>query len=235
MITGFKRILIDVPDLRAAAAEYAVLLGAFDITGSGDGPDSAGQDSARLGLRNVTIELVQSTRSGASIKGLVLADDSRADEEPRALTGDTRGLFLAASRPRQAAFDDTLTDTGISAVDHVVLMSGDADDCIRLFGEGGLGMRLALDQSVPEWGGRMLFFRSGKLTLEVIQKLEEPPAQDFFWGITYFSPELEKSLERLDTAGVDHSPIREGRKPGTRVATIKSHNLGIPTLLIEPA
>ena len=28
---------------------------------------------------------------------------------------------------------------------------------------------------------------------------------------------------------------RAGRKPGTRVATIKSHDLGIPTLLLEPA
>jgi hypothetical protein len=38
----------------------------------------------------------------------------------------------------------------------------------------------------------------------------------------------------LAQRGVTLSGIREGRKPGTRVATVKSHCLGIPTLLIEP-
>jgi hypothetical protein len=32
---------------------------------------------------------------------------------------------------------------------------------------------------------------------------------------------------------VEISNIRDGRKPGTRVCTAKSHTLGVPTLLIE--
>ena len=80
----------------------------------------------------------------------------------------------------------------------------------------------------------MLFFRAGKLTLEVIERSEEPPAEDFFWGITYLVEDLGKTLEALDSRGVAHSGDRLGRKPGTRVATVKSHTLGIPTLLIGP-
>ena len=124
-------------------------------------------------------------------------------------------------------------DNGIQSVDHVVLRTTDADDCIRLFGKD-LGMRLALDQSVPEWGGRMLFFRCGKLTLEVIQS-DDPPDRDAFWGISYHCQDLSRTLEGLDAAGVAHSGERLGRKPGTRVATVKSHTLGIPTLLIGPS
>ena len=116
-----------------------------------------------------------------------------------------------------------------------MIQTNDADDCIRLFGEQGLGLRLALDQQVPEWGGRMVFFRMGKMTLELIQNLKKPPAQDFFWGITYLCTDIDSTVARLDEAGVSRSAVRDGRKPGTRVATIKSHCLGLPTLLIGPA
>jgi hypothetical protein len=33
---------------------------------------------------------------------------------------------------------------------------------------------------------------------------------------------------------VQLSPVRKGRKPGTLVASVKSHDMGIPTLLVEP-
>ncbi len=225
MITGFARIQIEVPDLATTSQEYAQLLGHFE----------PGPEHVRLPLQNVSIDLLECPGIVAPrIRGLVLLDSEQDSDELAQLSGDLRKLELHSTGSRTLAPADTLTATGISAVDHIVLMSADADDCIRLFGEDGLGMRLALDQLVPEWGGRMLFFRCGKLTLEVIQRLEDPPEQDAFWGITYFCPDLEATLAQLDIAGVDHSSVREGRKPGTRVATIKSHTLGIPTLLIEP-
>ena len=168
------------------------------------------------------------TRSQIASLGLYAAEEITAPV-------DQRGLHLPVSGSRQLMDVTAATSTGITAVDHIVLMTADADACIRLFGENGYGMRLALDQLVPEWGGRMLFFRCGKMTLEVIQKLEDPPEQDFFWGITYLCEDLEATLDQLDENGVKHSDIRDGRKPGTQVATVKSHTLGIPTLLIQPA
>ena len=98
---------------------------------------------------------------------------------------------------------------------------------------GQLGIRLALDRLVPEWGGRMLFFRAGKLTLEVIAA--EETTESSFWGIAYLCADIDKTLARLHEADVSVTAIREGRKPGTRVATVKSRCLGIPTLLIGPA
>jgi hypothetical protein len=59
--------------------------------------------------------------------------------------------------------------------------------------------------------------------------------RDHFWGISYLCPDLEFTLAKLDAAGVSHSGPRDGRKPGTAVATVRSHHLGIPTLLIQPA
>ncbi len=219
MINGFSSIIIAVPDLGAARSEYAALLGAL--------PDDP--PGSRALLANVAIELVEDPAlTAAHIVGLTLWSEDGAG----ALPENCRGLQLAVSRQRDTQPGPTAT--GITAVDHVVLRSADADDCIRLFGNN-LGLRLALDQAVPEWGGRMLFFRCGKLTLEVIEDLQNPVAADYFWGITYLCEDLVVTLAALDLRGVEHSDIRKGRKPGTRVATIKSHHLGIPTLLIEPA
>jgi catechol 2,3-dioxygenase-like lactoylglutathione lyase family enzyme len=221
MITGFSQIIIDVPDLRAAKSEYQRLLGFFEGNG--------------LPLRNVEIALrVTGKAQVPTITGLSLFDDGQARGFCPINNEQLRGLDLTLVSERNVAAAAS-TATGICAVDHIVLMTNDADACIRLFGEDGFGMRLALDQLVPEWGGRMLFFRCGKMTLEVIHNLDDPPPRDFFWGITYLCENLDVSLGRLDEAGVAHSSIRDGRKPGTRVATVKSHNLGIPTLLIEPA
>lgn len=219
MVTGFSRITIGVQNVDSAAVEYGALLGGF----------RQHNGRAELPLGNVAIALEENPSvSEPAIVRLELWDESGGTALPR----DIRDLPLGIAPGRELGSEPTAS--GVSAVDHIVLRSRDADDCIRLFAKD-LGMRLALDQQVPEWGGRMLFFRCGKLTLEVIQSLDKPVAQDHFWGITYLCPDLEYTLGCLDAAGVVHSGPRGGRKPGTVVATVKSHNLGIPTLLIQPA
>ena len=115
-----------------------------------------------------------------------------------------------------------------------MLHTTNAQACIHLF-EKRLGLRLALDKDVPEWGGRMLFFRSGKLTLEVIEPRENKPRQDYLWGIAYQCASIELLSARLKRENIKVSAVRDGRKPNTKVATLKSHNLDIPTLLVQPA
>ncbi len=146
---------------------------------------------------------------------------------------DCRGLDIAVTEqhPRDVVRLRP-SEPGIQLVDHVVLQTNDADDCIRLFRDE-LGARLALDQTVEEWGGRMLFFREGAMTLEVIEHSSKRPKQDFFWGICYRCSDIETTRLNLISRGVSISEIREGRKPGTRVASIKSHVGGVPSLLLE--
>lgn len=219
MLPAFDHILIEVPDLEAATAEYSQLL-----------PNPIA-DSFVLG--NVHIRLRQvDDLTHPRIAGLALLDPELANGASAPLSGGPRNIPISRAHNREPEYRQPLTTTGIYAVDHLVLQSGDADACIELFRDQ-LGLRLALDQQVPEWGGRMLFFRHGKMTLEIIHNLEEPPARDFFWGITYLCHDIDTTLAALDVAGVTHSPVRSGRKPGTRVSTLKSHCLGLPTLLIS--
>ena len=228
MIKSFDRILISVPDLHAACDEYAALLGARPIPFSKPG-------HAWLGLANTVLELVERPVAAETIEALVLQSAESTPSEV-AFANDL-GLDLrlsdgvATTEFRQRHNEACLIEIG---VDHLVLRAVDADRCIALF-NGELGIRLALDQDVPEWGGRMLFFRAGKLTLEVIaNQAADPPVGNTFWGMTFQVPDIDTMAAQLDAAGVELSAVRNGRKPGTRVATVHSHCLGLPTLLLQP-
>jgi len=125
----------------------------------------------------------------------------------------------------------------LAEVDHVVVNTTDPDGANNLFGEPGLNMRLALDQTVEKWGGRMLFFRTGGITIEVVGKLADDPEarlKDTYWGVAFRTPNIGETHARLIREGITVSEVRKGRKPGTRVATVKSHTLDIPTLIIGP-
>lgn len=121
----------------------------------------------------------------------------------------------------------------VSACDHVVIMTPDAERCKALFG-GKLGIRLALDQTKPEWGVRQLFFRAGGLTIEVVEMLDKAkaPKSERFWGIAWNVESVAAATARIGKAGLDVSEVRVGRKPGTEVSTIRKPTCGVPTLLI---
>jgi hypothetical protein len=94
---------------------------------------------------------------------------------------------------------------------------------------------------------RLLFFRVGGVTLEVAARLEsgaektsgpsgEPadPDHDRLWGLSWLVHDADDARARLMETGFDVSEVREGRKPGTRVLTVRDGTCDVPTLLIEP-
>jgi predicted enzyme related to lactoylglutathione lyase len=229
MVTAFDRIVIAVPEMVAASAEYRELLGVDPLP-----VETSGPSRVWFPLPNTVIELVQSSVGYSQIRGVVFnaAEAGGADapfKNSRGLEIDLcNGGRTAAARKRLGAGDSESL-----RVDHLVLRTGDAEECIDLFGRQ-LGIRLALDRTVPEWGGRMLFFRTGKLTLEIIESQQDRTPADYFWGIAYQCRDLEQTAALLSGRGVRLSEVRAGRKPGSLVATVKSHCLGIPTLLLQP-
>ena len=94
-------------------------------------------------------------------------------------------------------------------------------------------IRLALDKVIEHWKSRMLFFRVNKTTIEVIERKNEDDSQDSLWGLAWEVESIEEAYKRLISEGVDVTPIKEGLKENTLVATIKSHTHNVPTLLIE--
>ena len=153
----------------------------------------------------------------------------------------TRGVLLFAI---EHGSPDLLPDAApvgsaeavISGIDHTVVQTANADAAISLYRDG-LGLRLALDRSFPDWGMRLVFLRVSGVTVELAQPLRDatqPPETDRLWGISWRVPDAEAARARLAEAGLDVSEVRPGRKPDTRVISVKDGTCGVPTLLIEP-
>lgn len=128
-------------------------------------------------------------------------------------------------------------DAIVTGIDHAVVQTSDADAAIALYRDG-LGLRLALDRTFPDWGMRLVFLRVGEVTVEIAQPLRDahlPADTDQVWGLSWRVRDADAARARLAAAGVDVSEVRPGRKPGTRVISVKDGTCGIPTLFIEPA
>ena len=182
----------------------------------------------RLALRPEPVAEVESrdTTSGATL----------AWKRTRAATDATRGVrlfFLELAKERPLSVPTT--SASVTAMDHVVIATADPERAAALYG-ARLGLDMALDRSHPDWG-RLMFFRCGDLMVEVVQRpgkdMAAETAHDRLWGMSWRVADLEATRARLASAGVDVSDMRDGRKPGTRVLTVRSGTCGVPTLLVE--
>lgn len=124
----------------------------------------------------------------------------------------------------------------ITGLDHVVVRTRHPNRAAALYG-ARLGMDMRLDRTEPKWGSRLMFFRCGDMIVEIVHNLNEPAsdAPDHLWGLSWRAPDIEAAHARLSSSGFSVSEIRTGRKPGTRVFTVKDGTLGVPTLVLQPA
>lgn len=152
----------------------------------------------------------------------------------RAATDHTRGvrqffLELNGERPASAS----TSETPIIGLDHIVVATQDPERAAALYG-ARLGLDFALDRSNPDWG-HLMFFRCGDLIVELVKRPHDQGDihRDVLWGMTWRVTDIDATRERLLAAHVTVSEVRSGRKPGTRVASLRDGTLGIPTLLIQ--
>jgi len=143
----------------------------------------------------------------------------------------TRGLqVLAVERADMAALlpRNLPAADAVEALDHVVIRTADPDAAIALYGQG-MGIRLALDR---KFGTRMLFFRIGGVTLEVVQDAALGQADEFY-GLAYRVRDIDAAHARMRAADFATSAVRDGNKPGTRVFTLQGGSCNVPTLVIR--
>jgi len=152
----------------------------------------------------------------------------------RAATDLTRGvrmffLELAKARPHSAA----TSPSPVLGLDHVVISTGDPERAAALYG-ARLGLDMALDRSHQEWG-QLMFFRCGDLIVEVVKRpvADADPTHDKLWGLSWRVADIDATRARLVAAGINVSEVRAGRKPGTRVMSVRGGTCGVHTLLLE--
>jgi catechol 2,3-dioxygenase-like lactoylglutathione lyase family enzyme len=180
----------------------------------------------RVALKPDAVAEVESRDSGSG--------NSLHWKRTRAATELARGvrmffLDLAQERPHSAA----TSEAPVLALDHVVVSTEDPERAAALYG-ARLGLDMALDRSHQEWG-QLMFFRCGDLIVEVVKRpvAGADKAHDKLWGLSWRVADIDATRARLLAAGIDASEVRNGRKPGTRVLSVRNGACGIHTLLLE--
>ena len=214
---GDVAVTVPVDDRAAAAAAYDVLVGTADpVTGAWAA--SNGSVRAAAGESAPWAAFAAADVAGATTllgrRGLLLDADGRADA--------VAAVGIAADAGARA---------GAPTLDHVVYTAPSVDAAIALFA-GRLGLDLRL---VRQFGDvAQVFFRSSSVVVEVLAGGDQ--AADFgVWGLAWRVADLGVEHARLTREGLALSEIRVGRKPGTRVATVRERALGTPTILLEQA
>jgi catechol 2,3-dioxygenase-like lactoylglutathione lyase family enzyme len=151
--------------------------------------------------------------------------------EPTATYGVSIALAERAGRfePKPGAAD------AVQALDHVVINTSNPDRAVALYG-ARLGLDFRLDRSNPQWGSRLMFFRCGGSVVEIGARLGSEGSTDDLdklSGLAWRVSDPEAAQARIAKAGFDVSEVRAGRKPGTKVFTVRSGVPGAPTLMLS--
>jgi hypothetical protein len=147
-------------------------------------------------------------------------------------THGVRMFFLQRSKPLGRPAE--IAPDAIPCLDSLVLNTARPDRAAALYG-ARLGLDMTLDRTIPALDTRFLFFRCGDLVVEIVHRLKDASGEgpDKIWGLSWGAPDLVATQTRLRRAGVEVSDVRDGRKPGSRVASVKTGTFGVPTLLIQ--
>lgn len=205
--------------LRAHVAAHGEGLFGFTL-----GVDDAAASTPALrarGVRAAPPEEGEARAADGSMRRFRVVELSRASTRQVPVTLVERVDPLPVCEPAGAS--------ALGTLDHLVIRTADPEAALKLYRDG-LGLRLALDQTFGTT--RMLFFRIGGVTLEVVHDPARTAA-DALWGVAYRVGDLEAAHARLVAAGIAVSAPRSGRKPGTQVFGVRDGTCGVPTLVIR--
>ncbi|MEZ5818378.1 MAG: VOC family protein [Hyphomicrobiaceae bacterium] len=246
MITGIDHIAITVEDVAEAGSDYAMMLGrqTQELAGGARrlqldnagivldaAPKAAERREGAVGLRLV-LEVPDLGAAMHRLERRGLTGTLDQDASVYALdTATTHGVAIGVAKARDNSGKDAGAD--IAGLDHVVVRTGDPERAVALYG-GRLGLDLRLDRTNPEHGNRLLFFVCGGLVVEISHDTRRGvrAGPDRIFGLAWRANDIERAHVRMSAEGIDVSEIRTGRRPGTRVFTVRNRTAGVPTLVI---
>jgi Glyoxalase/Bleomycin resistance protein/Dioxygenase superfamily len=114
---------------------------------------------------------------------------------------------------------------GVTAIDHVVLLSPDLGRTVESLATVGVEPRRERDGQLGGRTIRQIFFRLGEVIIEVVgspETTDEGPAT--LWGITYVVTDIDATAAYF---GDRTAPVKEAVQPGRRITTLRHHQLGM--------
>ena len=202
--------------------------------------DSAGDAAPCCRVGGVRIRLVGS-HHGSGIVGWSLGG------LPAGFSGELEGIATARSDDCGAATASTPTDVspaapaststhapraapaehsnGVTAIDHVVLLSPDPDRTVAAMEALGEHPRR---ERRGELGGqpiRQIFFRFGEVIVEVVgAPAAAGDGPSTLWGITYVTADIDATATFF---GERTTPVKSAVQPGRRITTVRHRELDI--------
>ena len=256
MITALAQISIGVSDIESARATTTRLLAREPSLGEEDAVFQLANTRVALtmseageGLSGLTFEVADANQAFRTAERRALAPQSPiafAETDSDGASREGHHINLAATfgvplqlvhyTKNQSPPSPPTSDSAITGLDHVVIRTTHPNRAAALYG-ARLGLDMRLDRTEPKWGSRFMFFRCGDLIIEIIHDLKDEPsdAPDRLWGLSWRAANADAAQARLKQSGFNVSDVRPGRKPGTRVFTVRDNTLGVPTLIVEPS
>lgn len=258
-VAGYQKLFGRAPSWRAqsdsaATASFTLNNTSLELmapAGEGAAADRvrAALDKQGEGLASLAFAVADIAETHRRLTRLGLAPDEISDGESRHLqtgaaltwkrtrasaasTHGIRMFFLQRNMPLPASPE--IAAAPVDALDHLVVATPDPDRTAALYG-ARLGLDMKLDRTIDALGTRFLFFRVGGLVFEVIHRLNggRGDGPDKVFGVSWRVADIAATQARLKQAGFEVSELREGRKPGTRVFTVRTGTFGVPTIVIQ--
>ena len=137
--------------------------------------------------------------------------------------GDLDGIPTTTSSALAAA--PAAHANGVTAIDHIVLLSPDLGRTVESLVSIGVHPRRERDAELGGRPVRQIFFRLGEVIVEVVgspETVSEGPST--LWGITYVAADIDATASFF---GDRTTPVKEAVQPGRRITTLRHHELGI--------
>lgn len=114
---------------------------------------------------------------------------------------------------------------GVTAIDHVVVLSPDLDRTLQVFTGIGVVPRRERDGELGGRPIRQIFFRFGGVIVEVVGSPgTTSDAPSTLWGITYVVADIDATAAFF---GDRTAPVKDAVQPGRRITTLRHQAFGM--------
>jgi hypothetical protein len=114
---------------------------------------------------------------------------------------------------------------GVTAIDHVVLMSPNLERTVAALAALGVEPRRRRDADLGGRPIRQIFFRLGEVIVEAVGAPEATgDGPSTLWGVTYVVADIEATAAFF---GDRTSPVKDAVQPGRRITTLRHRDFGM--------
>ena len=132
---------------------------------------------------------------------------------------------IPTTRSRAATAAPATHANGVTAIDHVVLLSPDLNRTVESIADVGVEPRRERDGELGGRPIRQIFFRFGEVIVEAVgspDATSEGPS--VLWGITYVVADIDATASFF---GDRTAPVKDAVQPGRRITTLRHHEVGM--------